>query len=246
MIDTIMFDLDGTLLRFVQDEFISVYFGELKKVFTGLGLDGDKAAKGVWVGTKAMILNDGTMLNTTRFWHAFSDFMEIKGEKLAVIEAACDNFYSNEFNKAKSTVHHSDVPARLVRDMNAKGFTVVLATNPLFPPCAVVSRLAWIGLDPSDFVLFTNYENSTFCKPNLSYYKEVLGKIGKTPEQCIMIGNCPADDMCAGELGMETFLVTDFMENEADLDISLFRRGTIEELETYLLSFPALEGKCNC
>jgi len=238
-----MFDLDGTLLRFVQDEFIEVYFGKLKKVFSGLGLDPEKAAKGIWVGTKAMILNDGSMLNIERFWLAFSDFMGIKDEKLDDIENACDNFYSNEFNTVKSVLHPSEIPARLVRTMKARGYTVVLATNPLFPPCAVESRLAWIGLEPSDFVLFTNYENSTFCKPNLAYYHEVFGKINKTPEQCMMIGNCPADDMCVGGLGTETFLVTDFMENEAGLDITGYRQGTMEELEAYLLSLPEIEGK---
>jgi len=241
MIDTILFDLDGTLLRFVQDEFIHVYFTELKKVFAGLGLDPEKAAKGIWAGTKAMILNDGTMLNSERFWLTFSEFLDIRDARLGVIEEACDNFYSNEFNKAKVVVRHSDIPKRLVHEMTARGYMVVLATNPLFPPCAVVSRLAWTDLKPQDFSLFTNYENSTFCKPNLAYYREVLGKINKTPDQCMMIGNCPADDMSAGELGIETFLVTDFMENEAGLDISGFRRGTIEELEAHLMSLPVLK-----
>ena len=236
-----MFDLDGTLLRFVQDEFIHVYFTGLKKVFAGLELDPDTAVKGIWAGTKAMMLNDGMMLNTKRFWLTFSDFLGIRGERLKTIEEACDNFYSNEFNNVKVVVHHSDIPKRLVHNMAAKGYTVVLATNPLFPLCAVVTRLFWIGLKPQDFKLITSYENSSFCKPNLAYYREVLGKIDKTPEQCFMVGNCPAEDMCAGELGMETFLVTDFMENEAGLDISVFNRGTIEDLEAYFMSLPVLE-----
>lgn len=245
MINTIMFDLDGTLLRFVQDEFLSVYFGELKKVFTGLGLDAEKAAKGVWAGTKAMILNDGTMYNIERFWKTFSEFMDIKGEQLKVIEKTCDSFYSNEFNNAKITVHPSDIPKRLVKNMSAKGYTVILATNPLFPPCAVESRLDWIGLTPQDFLFYTNYENSRHCKPNPAYFREVFDRAGKTPEQCMMIGNCPADDMVAGTLGSETFLVTDFMENETGLDISLYRNGTIEELETLLMSMPVLERNGN-
>jgi FMN phosphatase YigB (HAD superfamily) len=238
MINTILFDLDGTLLRFKQDEFINVYFSELKKVFVKLGLDPDLAVKGVWVGTKAMVLNDGAVLNTERFWDAFSEFVGITGEQLKAAELACDEFYSNDFNIAKKVLQHSDIPTRLVHAMRDKGYTVVLATNPLFPPCAVDSRLAWIDLKPQDFELITHYENSSFCKPNPEYYKEVLKKIGKTASECIMVGNSPAEDMCVSKLGCEVFLVTDFMENEHGIDIEQFRHGTIEELETYLMSLP--------
>ena len=243
MIDTIMFDLDGTLVRFDQDDFIKTYFSELSKVFVQLGLDAEKAVKAVWAGTKAMVLNDGSVYNTQRFWESFSGFMGIEGERLEAIETACDNFYSNEFNIAKSVVKHSDIPARLVRAMAAKGYTVVLATNPLFPPCAVDSRLGWIELHRDDFKLITHYENSSFCKPNPEYYQDVLTKIGKTPEQCIMVGNNPAEDMCVSQLGMEVFLVTDFMENEAGVDISVYRQGTMEELEEFLMALPEVD--CN-
>jgi len=240
MIDTILFDLDGTLVRFYQEDFINTYFKELSKVFIKLGLDAEKACKAVWVGTKAMVLNDGAELNTRRFWDAFSEFMGIDGSQREAVEAACDSFYSNEFNVVESIVKQNDIPARLVRTMASRGYLVVLATNPLFPPCAVDSRLGWIGLDRDDFKLITHYENSTFCKPNPEYYREVLSKIGKAPEQCIMVGNNPAEDMCVSALGMEVFLVTDFMENDTEVDISVFRHGSIEELETFLLELPVV------
>ncbi|MDR2571036.1 MAG: HAD family hydrolase [Oscillospiraceae bacterium] len=238
MIDTIMFDLDGTLARFVQDEFLHAYFNELGKVFVKFGYDKDAAVKGVWGGTKAMIQNDGSMLNTQRFWETFAKIMGIEGEKLKTIEAACDSFYTNEFNVVKSVIRHSDVPKRIVREMAARGFCVVLATNPLFPPCAVDTRLSWIGLTRHDFVYFTNYENSSFCKPNPGYYNDIFSKTEKSPQQCLMVGNNPAEDMCVSELGADVFLVTDFMENEAGLDINKFKHGTIEDLETYLLALP--------
>jgi len=240
MIDTILFDLDGTLVRFYQEDFINTYFKELSKVFAKLGLDAEKACKGVWAGTKAMVLNDGSELNTQKFWKAFSEFMGLDEERLKTVEAACDSFYSNEFNVAKSIVKPHGIPARLVRKVTEKGYFVVLATNPLFPPCAVDSRLGWIGLSRNDFKLITHYENSSFCKPNPEYYKEVLSKIGKSPEQCIMVGNNPAEDMCVSALGMEVFLVTDFMENEQGIDISVFRHGTIEDLEAFLMALPVV------
>jgi len=240
VIDTIMSDSDGILRPFIQDDFINTYFKELSKVFVKLGLDAEASVKGVWVGTKAMVQNDGEKLNTLRFWDAFSEFMGVTGEQLKAVEAACESFYSNDFNIAKSIVDHSEIPKRLVRDMVGRGYLVILATNPLFPPCAVDSRLDWIGLNKNDFELITHYENSSFCKPNPAYYHEVFSKIGKSPEQCLMVGNNPAEDMIVGELGTEVFLVTDYMENETGIDISAFRHGTIEDLEAYLYSLPVL------
>jgi len=235
-----MFDLDGTLLQYGQTAFIDAYLAELKKVFINIGLDAELSIKGIWVGTKAMVLNDGTVLNIERFWRAFSDYLGLTYDQLKTVEAACDRFYSNEFNVVKSVMTPSDIPKRLVRAMAAKGYGIVLATNPMFPECAVKSRLGWTGLEIRDFQLVTHYANSTFCKPNPGYYREILAKINKTPQQCLMVGNNPAEDMSAGLLGIETFLMTGYLENEANMDITAFRRGNLAELEAYLTSFPQI------
>ena len=235
MIDTILFDLDGTLVRISQSVFVENYLHELRKIFIKLGLDGDLAIKALWAGTKAMMLNDGNALNSHRFWRGFADSMKIDSERLGIVEAACDSFYSNEFNKVKDFTKPSDIPRRLVRDMIKKGYSIVLATNPLFPAVAIKSRLEWIGLEMRDFRFVTHYTNSSFCKPNPEYYREVLMRINKKPEQCLMVGNNPAEDMVVSELGVQVFLVTDYMENEHNLDVSKFRQGSLEDLETYLM-----------
>jgi len=241
MVDTILFDLDGTLIHYRQDDFIKTYFNELSKVFVKLNLDAKTAINGIWVGTKAMIQNDGSELNIKRFWDAFSTYMNLEGDQLKIVEDSCDRFYSNEFNVAKSLVQHTDISARIVHEMANKGYTLVLATNPVFPSCAIDSRLSWIGLNQQDFKLVTHYGNSSFCKPNPNYYKEILTKIGKSPNQCLMVGNNPAEDMCVTELGMSVFLVTDFIENETGLDINKFTHGAMEDMEAFLLAMPALQ-----
>jgi len=243
MIDTILLDLDGTLLKYTQATFISVYFAELPKVFTRMGMDAELTVKAVWAGTKAMILNDGGRFNSQRFWETFALSLALSDEDLRMIEAACDSFYENEFNTVKTVMEPSEIPKRLVRALGSKGYHVVLATNPLFPACAVATRLGWIGLEPRDFQLITHYANSMYCKPDLGYYREIFTKIGKMPEQCLMAGNNPAEDMVVGTLGCETFLVTDCLENESGMDITTLRRGTLAELEAYLISLPNIYSR---
>jgi FMN phosphatase YigB (HAD superfamily) len=234
MPDTILIDLDGTLLPFYQDTFVEAYFAELKKVFVELGLEPDRAIKAVWAGTKAMVLNDGSMPNARRFWEAFAAATETGAEKLRAVEDACDSFYSNEFDTVKAILTPTEVPRRLIKGLAARGYGVVLATNPLFPACAVTTRLRWIGLEPSDFIHITDYSNSFYCKPNPRYYAEIFKAIGKRPEQCLMAGNNPKEDMCAGALGARTFLVTDYLEKSEEA-FPAERTGTLAELEEYLL-----------
>lgn len=242
MKDTILFDLDGTLIQFTQDDFITAYLTELKKVFSRIGLDAELAIKALWSGTKAMILNDGGKLNSERFWGKFSEIMDLSADQLKAVENACDDFYSNEFKTLKSILKNEDpgLPCRLTRSLISKGYRIVLATNPLFPTCGVATRLGWIGLTPQDFCMITDYSNSSYCKPNLGYYREIFKKINKEPHQCLMIGNNAVEDMCVSSLGADTFLVTDYLENEANIDISAFRNGTFAELEKYIASLPSV------
>lgn len=74
---------------------------------------------------------------------------------------------------------------------------VILATNLIFPPNGVATRLSWLGLKPADFDFVTSYENSRFCKPNPHYYQEILLSQGLQAENCLMIGNDVDEDVIA-------------------------------------------------
>ena len=111
---------------------------------------------------------------------------------------------------------------------------MALATNPLVPAIATESRIRWAGLEPSDFELYTTYENSGFCKPNPDYYKNILDRIGCTAEECLMVGNDVAEDMVARTLGMGVFLLTDCLINKNNSDISGYPQGDFDTLKSYL------------
>ena len=240
MLNTIMFDLDGTLLPMTQKNFLEAYFREIAVKFAALGLDAEKSVPAVWAGTKAMLKNDGTVCNADRFWAEFSSFCGGLEDRLADIEAETDLFYSDEFNRVRDVIEPTEVPRRLVCSLRDKGYTAVLATNPLFPAQAVASRLGWIGLAPEDFVLLTNYKNSRFCKPNLNYFRDIFSVLNTAPEQCMMVGNTVSEDMCAALLGCSTYLVTDYLENPDGLDFSIYQQGSLADFEAWAESLPRI------
>jgi len=238
--NTVFFDLDGTLIPMSQDAFIEAYFGELTETFITLGLDAERSIHAVWSGTKAMLKNDGSVSNADRFWHEFSSFYGGLEGRLADIEEATDRFYINEFNRVQEVITPTDIPVKLISTLRSKGYTVVLATNPLFPPQAVASRLGWIGLTLADFDLHTDYQNARFCKPNLDYYRDIFTALKVEPEQCLMVGNTVLEDMCAAELGCGTYLVTDYLENPENSDYSMYNQGTLAEFAVWAEQLPQL------
>ena len=230
-ITTVLFDLDGTLLPMDQDLFVKHYFGLLAKKLAPRGYDAQALIGAIWAGTKAMVKNDGKITNEEAFWRYFCS---VFGEKAREDLPLFDEYYHCEFQQVQSACGFAKEAAAAVALVKAKGLTAVLATNPIFPAIATKSRMRWAGLREEDFALYTTYENSCHCKPNLAYYRDILDKIGAKPEECLMVGNDVGEDMIAEELGMQVFLLTDCIINKEDKDISRYRHGSFPQLIQYI------------
>jgi len=237
MINTIFFDLDGTLLPLNEEQFIKVYFGNLTKRFIEMGYDKDTAIKAVWVGTEAMRRNDGKMTNEKVFWETFATIL--KGD-YKLIEKECYDFYNTDFDLAKVTTSPNPISRKCVDLLKEKGYKLVLSTNPLFPQVATYKRIAWAGLDPLDFEIITTYENSSFCKPNLQYYHNLLNQINRSPEECLMVGNDVNEDMCVSQINMDTFLVKNCLIESDSVDVSNIKQGDLNSLYDYLKTLPVI------
>lgn len=227
MITTILFDLDGTLLPMDQEVFVKDYLGRLAKKMAPHGYDPQLLVQAVWKGTGAMVKNDGWQSNEAVFWQVFTG---IFGQEALKDLPLFEEFYETEFQEARRSCGFNPAAAETVRALHAMGYTTVLATNPLFPPVATQSRVRWAGLEPEDFAFITTYDNSSFCKPNPDYYREILGKLKLKSEECLMVGNDVGEDMIAEALGMQVFLLTDCLINRDGSDISRYPHGSFPEL----------------
>jgi FMN phosphatase YigB (HAD superfamily) len=235
-IDTVLLDLDGTLIPMEQQAFLDAYFAELARFLAGHGYRDARATLGaLMAGVEAMIRNDGGATNRERFWDAFC--ARLGGEARA-LEGALTAFYAGAFDGVRRVLGPARDVRGLLERLRAGGRTLYLATNPLFPAVAVRTRLTWIGLTEADFAGITTYENSRFCKPNPNYYREILHRLGAAPARCLMIGNNPSDDMSALQAGLSGYLVTDYLENERGLPIEPYRHGTFAELLAFAETLP--------
>jgi FMN phosphatase YigB (HAD superfamily) len=227
----IFFDLDGTLLPMDQNRFIKAYFSHLAAKLAPKGIDEKALVETIWGGTKAMVANDGSRTNEEVFW---DHFVAAFGPEIRKDQATFDDFYRNEFQLAQSACGFDPRAAQTVAELKARGFTLVLATNPIFPAIATESRIRWAGLNKDDFILCTTYENSRHCKPNPHYYRDILNFLGAEPAQCLMVGNDATEDMVAEKLGMKVFLLTDCLINAQNRELSGYPQGSFPELMAYV------------
>ena len=230
-IKVVLFDLDGTLLPMDQDTFIKAYLGRMAKKLASYGYDPDTLVKAVYAGMKAMTVNDGFCTNEEVFWAAFTGIL---GEHVREDMPIFDDFYRNEFQNVKNICGFLPEAAQTVRKLKEMGYRVALATTPMFPSIATESRIRWAGLKPEDFEIFTTYENYHYCKPNLNYYREVVEKLGVTPEECLMVGNDVGEDMVTEELGMKVFLMPADLINKVGKDVSKYPQGDFADLLAYV------------
>lgn len=238
-ISAILFDLDGSLLPMDQEQFMKAYLGGLGTKLAPYGYDPRALVKAIWNGTSAMIQNNGSATNETVFWESFTAEL---GPQVREHQPVFEDFYRNEFQQVRGACGFDPLAAETTQALRAMGLRLVLATNPLFPAIATESRIRWAGLEPGDFELYTTYENASFCKPNLDYYRQILTKLQLDPAQCVMVGNDVDEDMIAKELGMRVFLLPRCLINKEGKNISGYPQGDLKELLAQIRSWQTADS----
>ncbi|WP_320122574.1 HAD family hydrolase [uncultured Sphaerochaeta sp.] len=236
-INTILFDLDGTLLPLDQDQFIQDYFSRFVIKGQELGYSPELLLAALQRGITAMVLNDGSLTNKERFDRVFE---EASGIAAAEFNERFAPFYEHEFGLLRRHASPSLLAREIVQEVKRKGYTVVLATNPLFPWQGTEARLGWAYLASSQFSLVTTYEDFHYAKPNLGYYRQILQTLGKEASSCLMVGNDVEEDMVARELGMEVYLVTDYLINKSNRSIQGYRNSSFEQLYCFCKNLPRI------
>lgn len=227
----IFFDLDGTLLDMDQDGFTKGYLGLLAKTLAPKGYNPDLLIQGIWAGTKAMVKNDGSIANEEVFWKTFA---ELLGDKIYQDKGIIDNFYVDEFTKARVYTKEKPQVKRAITALKKTGLKMVVASNPIFPLLAMEHRINWAGLNAGDFEFVTSYETSHYAKPNPKFFAELADRLNLKSSEVLVVGNDVDEDMCASKLGFKVFLITDDVFNKNNQDISIYPQGDFNDLLTYL------------
>ncbi|KAF1083895.1 Cys-tRNA(Pro)/Cys-tRNA(Cys) deacylase YbaK [Sporotomaculum syntrophicum] len=229
MLQAALFDLDGTILEVRAEHFMQEYFQALARAVAPV-MDVDRFTKALMDSVVVMLMNrDPSLTNADVFWHEFSSRM---GNSREALEPLLIKFYANEYQDLAKIICPSPQGRRVVQSALDRGLRIVLATNPLFPRSAIYDRMSWAGLADLPWELLTTYEDMHFCKPCPEYFQEVAGRLELPLEACLMVGNDVTRDMAAADVGMRTYLVTDYLINPQNMDFReiVHWHGTLDQL----------------
>lgn len=237
MINTILFDLDGTLLPMDDDKFMELYFLHLGNHFHDL-IDPKTLYKNVMTSTEQMIKVNNGKTNEDIFMEHFATLVE---QDISIYKERFDSFYKSKFDLVQASTKVSETVHKCVDLLREKGYQIAIATNPIFPYEANIKRVKWAGFDLNDFIYISYLEKNKFCKPLPNYYQEVLDEINKTPEECIMIGNDVLDDTSASKIGIKTYLVNDYLINRYNQEVKADYEGSYEDLYEFIKNMPNIK-----
>ena len=162
----IFFDLDGTLVPVNPDRMFKEYYARLKKskLLSLIAEDREHAFRVFDKAGYVMMENEGTDYNDNVFFR----YIESEtGREKELLEKPVYDFYAEVFEGLSWLLEfHGDLQRRIIDTVHEKGYRTVLATMPVFPLSAAVSRMGWVGLMPDDFSYISHYKNSRFLKPD--------------------------------------------------------------------------------
>ena len=205
MLKAVLFDLDNTLILFEEVSFLNGYYPVLAARFDGIFPDGQFAER-LMRAAGALRANDGSKINRELFLGAFCYGLNISKDE---IWSRFEQFFSLDFNMFRERVTAAPGAQAAFSHVKGRGLKIVVATNPIWPLVVQKKRLAWAGLGDIDVDLITHIDNMSYCKPQLGYFLQICRLIGVRPEECLMVGDDPANDMVAARTGMKTYHTTD-------------------------------------
>ncbi len=229
-----LFDLDGTLLPMDTDRFLEQYVRSITPHFSHL-VDPGLFSRQLMASSYATIGNpDPALTNQEKFMADFFPKIGCRPEELMPL---FERFYRQHFCGLSQHTNPSPLARQLVQAALEQGYRIVLATNPIFPQEAVEQRMDWAGVADLPWQLVTSYEQTHFCKPNPSYFAEVLQLLSADPADCLHFGNDMDEDMAARELGVPVVIVEDCLINRHSREFAdcLFH-GNLQQVLDWLIT----------
>ncbi len=228
-IKALLLDLDDTLLLNDMETFGPHYFEALLAKVSAVCRPGP-FIEALRAGTHAMMVNDGTQgTNAEVFQRTFFPLVGCDPDELMPL---FEDFYTHEFHALREHTAVDPDARPLVELAMAQGYQVAIATQPMFPRVAIEARLKWAGVGVDEFAYdaISCYETMSACKPRRHFFRTMLERLGRAPEECLMVGDSQAD-MAAGRLGIKTFWVQRDRDDSRGMPRAAYNaRGSLRDL----------------
>lgn len=224
----LLLDLDDTLLVNDMDSFGPSYYRALLEAMRTV-CPPVRFMEALQAGTEAMMRNDGRSGTNAEVFAR--EFLPRVGRSADEVMPLFERFYRKDFDALRTVTQVDPDARRLVELARHQGYQVAIATQPLFPRDAILARLRWAEVPDEEFHYdwITSYEVMSACKPRRAFFRTVLDRLQRRPDECLMVGDSPEADMGAGRLGIKTFWV-DRNHGDDPATVRADARGSLSDL----------------
>lgn len=217
MIKAILFDLDNTLLKNPGLPFVQEYLRLGDEHFSRAW--GYSGFPEIALGIMHAMNGKRTDPQETNAQLAIRMIAAAANRELNETAAELQKFYDETYASLQPYITPVERAGEIIATLRDAGYEIVIATNPIYPPAAICQRLRWGGLrvDLEQYSFVTHAENMHFAKPDLAYYAEILARVGAEPDEAIMVGDNPENDIRpAASLGIQTYQIVPEMRSDPD------------------------------
>jgi len=218
MIKAVLLDMDKTLLVNPDMTFAKAFLEQFDQHMSQL-LQVEQSSLGFRQAIQRMSqARDGSESNLALILRTLCEVMQ---RDIDTIQVAWESFYAEKYPTLGEYISPVTGASGLIQKLVADGFTVVIATNPIYPETAIKQRMEWANLPTDDklYALVTHAGNMHSAKPNPDYFAEILQYISIEPHEALMVGDSLKSDIIPAQtLGIHTYQIHDhtltaFIEN---------------------------------
>ncbi len=229
----LLFDLDDTLLDSNIEALVPVYFQKLAAHLADV-VPPDQMLQELMRSTMAMYRS--TRPDQT-LEEVFSEqFYPPLGTTRQAVADRIEQFYDEIFPTLQPLTRPRPEAVSLVEWAFSRGWSISVATDPLFPRKAILHRLRWANLAPEayPFRLISDFQTFHFAKASVSYFGEFLGHLGWDGESpLLMVGDSIERDVIpARQAGIPVFWLK--ANGQVSPEAEGIPQGTISDLRTFL------------
>jgi FMN phosphatase YigB (HAD superfamily) len=199
----LLLDLDGTLLDLDGNDFLDDYTRAVAAWMAPLVPPERFESVLLEAAIPVMVQSHPDRSNRDVLWEALGRALDIPPARLW---SHFEGFLATDLSRIHPGGAARPGAHRLVAAARRRGLKLAVATMPIYPRVVVDERLRRAGLRevPWD-VVATDEMHSV--KPDPAYFREIAGRLGIPPSDCLMVGDDYFQDLPARKAEMATFYV---------------------------------------
>ncbi len=148
-------------------------------------------------------------------------------------------YFDEEFSGLRAQMPDQPLLRAMLEKALYYGVETVVVGDAFLPQTAAEQRLRCLDLDPARIAMICGMENMHNARADVEFMQEIIGRLGRQPEECLLVCHSAEEEKAALSLGMQLFVLE---EAEGSAQVKSGGLDAFTALLTEEKTEPAAEG----